>query len=173
MLIYLQMIETPEDQSKFVILYEEYRDYMYRVAFAILHNVEDAEDAVHYAFVKIAENIKKVGEPECLKTRGYVVTIVRNRAIDIYRKKQAHPHVEYRDAFKGVQIEYDGDNRVAACILKLNERQQNVLILKHHYGYDTREIAKILGVSYRNALQIEQRAKTKLRALCEEEGIPC
>ena len=173
MLIYLQMIETPEDKSKFVIIYEEYRDYMYRVAFNILHNVEDAEDAVHYAFVKIAENINKVGEPVCLKTRGYVVTIVRNRAIDIYRKKQKHPHVEYRDAFKGITIDYDGDNRVAACILKLDERQKNILILKHHQGYDLREIANMLGITYRNALQIEQRAKAKLRALCKEEGIQC
>lgn len=39
MLIYLQMIETPEDQSKFIIMYEENRDYMYRVALAILHNI--------------------------------------------------------------------------------------------------------------------------------------
>lgn len=173
MLIYLQMIETPEDQSKFEAVYLKYREYMYRVAFAILHNEQDAEDAVHYAFVKIAENIKKVGEPECLKTRGYVVTIVRNRAIDIYRKKQAHPRAEYRDAIKGMWVEYDGDNRVTECILKLNDRQRDLLILKHHYGYDLKEIAKILGVTYRNALQIEQRAKAKLRALCEEEGIPC
>ena len=75
--------------------------------------------------------------------------------------------------FSDVTVDYDGENRVAACILKLNERQQNVLILKHHYGYDLREIAKILNISYRNALQIEQRAKAKLRALCEEEGILC
>lgn len=173
MLIYLQMIETPEDQSKFEAVYLKYSEYMYRVAFAILHNEQDAEDAVHYAFVKIAENIKKVGEPECLKTRGYVVTIVRNRAIDIYRKKQAHPSAEYRDAIKGMWVEYDGDNRVTECILKLNDRQRDLLILKHHYGYNLKEIAKILGVTYRNALQIEQRAKAKLRALCEEEGILC
>ena len=173
MLIYLQMIETPEDQSKFVIIYEQYRDYMYRVAFAILNNQEDAEDAVHCAFVKIAENIKNVDEPVCLKTRGYVVTIVRNRAIDVYRKKQAHPTAEYSDAIKGVQIEYDGENRVTACIMKLNERQRNILILKYHHGYDLKEIAKMLGITYRNALQIEQRAKAKLRVLCEEEGIPC
>lgn len=173
MLIYLQMIETPEDKSKFIVLYEEYRNYMYRVAFSILNNQEDAEDAVHYAFMKIAENIKKVGDPYCLKAKGYAVTIVKNRAIDVYRKKQAHPQAEYRDAIKGMWVDYDGDNGVAACILKLNERQRNVLILKHHHGYDLREIAKMLDISYSNALQIEQRAKAKLRALCEEEGIPC
>lgn len=173
MLVYLQIIETPEDQSKFETLYLEYRDYMYRVALAILNNPHDAEDAVHHAFMKIAENIKKIDEPVCLKTRGYAVTIVRNRAIDVFRKKQAHPQIEYCDGIKGMQVEYDGDNRVTACIMKLNERQRNIIMLKHHYGYDTREIAKMLGVTYRNALQIERRAKVKLRALCEEEGIPC
>ena len=173
MLIYLQMIETPEERSKFETIYLEYRDYMYRVAFSILNNPQDAEDAVHYAFVKIAENIKKVGSPVCLKTRGYVVTIVRNRAIDVYRKKQAHPQAEYRDVINGMQVEYDGDNKVSACIMKLNERQRNILILKYHHGYDLKEIAKMLGITYRNALQIEQRAKAKLRALCKEEEIPC
>ena len=33
---------------------------MFYIAQNILHNVEDAEDAVHNAFVKIAENIDKI-----------------------------------------------------------------------------------------------------------------
>ena len=59
MMIYLQMIETPEEKSKFEQLYLEYRGLMFHVAYDILHNEHDAEDAVHQAFVKIAENIKK------------------------------------------------------------------------------------------------------------------
>ena len=47
MLIYLQMIETPEDRSKFEIIYEEYRDMLYTRANGILHNKMDAEDATH------------------------------------------------------------------------------------------------------------------------------
>ena len=73
MLIYLQMIETPEDRSKFEIIYTEYRNMMYSVAFKILQNVMDAEDATHQAFVKIAENIKKVSDPMCPKSRNYFV----------------------------------------------------------------------------------------------------
>ena len=60
MLIYLQMIETPEDRSKFETLYEEYRDVMYAVAKKILRNNMDAEDALHQAFVNIAENMEKI-----------------------------------------------------------------------------------------------------------------
>ena len=76
MLIYLQMIETAEDKTKFEILYTEYREWMGAIAFSILNNKQDAEDAVHNAFVKVAENIKKVGDPYSPKTKAYIVTII-------------------------------------------------------------------------------------------------
>ena len=60
MLLYLQMLETPEEKSLFEQIYLEYRGLMYHVAHEILHNDQDAEDAVHQAFVKIVENIKKL-----------------------------------------------------------------------------------------------------------------
>lgn len=173
MLIYMQIIETPAERSKFEILYRQYRDLLYRVAFSILKNPQDAEDALHHAFMKIAENIKKINDPMCLKTKSYAVTIVRNAAIDIYRDKKAHPKVDLLDGTTGLTVEYNGNNRLAACMMKLTERQRTVLLLKHYHGFDTREVAKMIGISYRNALQIEQRAKAKLRALCEEEGIEC
>ena len=55
MLLYLQMLETPEEKSLFEQIYLEYRGLMYHVAYEILHNDQDAEDAVHQAFVKIVE----------------------------------------------------------------------------------------------------------------------
>lgn len=60
MLLYLQMLETPEEKSLFEQIYLEYRGLMYHVAYEILHNDQDAEDAVHQAFVKIVENIKQL-----------------------------------------------------------------------------------------------------------------
>ena len=63
MLIYLQIIETDEDKSKFEQIYETYRGLMFHTAFKVLTHEQDAEDAVHHAFVKIAENITKISEP--------------------------------------------------------------------------------------------------------------
>lgn len=171
MLIYVQMIDSPAEQSKFETIYLEYKNIMYDVAYDILHNTHDAEDAVHYAFLKIAENIHKLSEPKCPKTKGYVVTIVENRAIDIYRAKQTHPTDPYADETIGIQVEYRGPNELAGCILKLPTRQRHIIILKYSHGYELKEIAKMLGISYVNALKIEQRAKAKLRTLCEEAGI--
>ena len=171
MLVYLQMIETPEQQTKFEIIYTQYKDTLYAVAYKILRNHHDAEDAVHHAFVKLAENIQKIEDPLCPKTRGYIVTIVENKAIDIYRRKQAHPQLEYIDEVVGVQVEYNGDNALVGCMLKLPARQRSVMILKYSHGYRMKEIAKILGISYENAVKTEQRARAKLKALCEEAGI--
>ena len=54
MFIYLMMIDSPEEQSKFEKVYLTYKGLMYHTAYKVLNNEEDAEDAVHNAFVKIA-----------------------------------------------------------------------------------------------------------------------
>lgn len=171
MLIYLQMIESQDDKHKFEIIYEKYRDILFAIANNILHNEYDAEDAVHFGFVKLAENISKIGDPDCPKTRGYIVTIVENRAIDVYRAKQKHPTLPYLDETVGIEVEYTGSNELAACIAKLPARQRSIIVLKYHHGYELKAIARMLGITYANALKIEYRAKEKLKILCEEAGI--
>ena len=171
MMIYLQMIESQEDKHKFEIIYERYRDELFAIANDILHNEHDAEDAVHHGFMRLAENILIIGAPDCPKTRGYIVTIVENRAIDIYRAKQAHPMVPYSDETVGIEVEYTGSNDLAECIAKLPPRQRSVIVLKYHHGHDLKTIAQMLGITYANALKIEYRAKERLKVLCEEAGI--
>lgn len=171
MIIYLGMIDTLEDKSKFEQIYLQYRYLMYHVAFSVLHNGPDAEDAVHQAFVKIAENIKRIEEPVCQRTKSYVVTIAENTAIDIYRRNKKHPSVDFEEAFMGESITYDGDNALVSCILKLPQRYRGMLILRYRHGYSVREISKIMGISLDAATKLDQRAKSKLKTLCEEVGI--
>ena len=47
MLIYMMMIDSEEDRSKFEKIYLKYRKLMHTVAYKILRNHEDTEDAVH------------------------------------------------------------------------------------------------------------------------------
>lgn len=170
MLIYLQMLETPEEKSLFEQIYLEYCGLMFHVAYEILHNEQDAEDAVHQAFVKIAENIKKIDAPVCPKTHSYVVTIVEHQAIDQYRRLQKHPSVELIEEIQGTNAHYEGDNDLTKCILKLPARYREMILL-HHQGYSVREIAKMLRLSLPAAIKLDQRAKNKLKKLCEEAGI--
>lgn len=171
MLVYLQMVETQEDKDKFEVLYKQYRGYMYHIAFKILLNDQDAEDAVHNAFVTIAENLKNIFDPMCPKTRSYIVTIIESRAIDLYRQKKRRPSVPLESAAEGLQTEYTGPNVLARCIAQLPPRYRHVLALKHQHGLNNREIAKLLKITEANAIKLEQRAKARLQELCVEEGI--
>ena len=171
MLIYLEMIDTPEDKSKFEQVYLEYRGLMFHVANQILQNTQDAEDAVHQAFVSIAENVQKISAPVCPKTCGYVVTIVESKAIDAYRKRQRHPAEEWNDEVAGISVPYQGSNGLADCILKLPARYRQVILLKYHQGYSVSEIAKLLAITEATAQKLDQRAKAKLMRICQEEGV--
>lgn len=171
MFIYLMMIDSSEDQSKFEKVYHTYKGLMYHTAYKILNNEEDAEDAVHNAFVKIAENISKIGEPVCPKTKVYVVTIVENKAIDLYRANQRRHNVAYIDEISAISVEDSKVHGLAACMAKLSPRYRQVILLKYYEGFSCREIAKQLNITEANAIKLDQRAKNKLLQICKEEGI--
>ena len=170
MIIYLQTIETDEDMSKFEEIYYAYRNLMYRISYDRLQHVQDAEDVVHHAFVKIAENIKNI-EPVSPKTKQFIVIMIENRVTDIFRTRGKHPVIDYNDELQShMSAETDGEDLLVECILKLPEQQRTVIWMKYHHGYSLREIAKMLGVSLAWAQKIDQRAKKKLEELYLEGG---
>ena len=170
MLIYLQRMDSPTERSKFEQIYSHHKNRMYRVAFSILHNEQDAEDAVHQAFVTIAENIQKISEPMCPKTTSYIVTIVESKAIDLYRRKKRHPVIPLEE-ISGFAVTIPEGGQLANCMAKLPARYRQVLLLKHYHGYTTKEIAAMLSLSVSNISKLEQRAKAKLEQLCKEANI--
>lgn len=171
MFMYLMMIDSPEDQSKFEKIYFTYKGLMYHTAYKVLNNEEDAEDAVHNAFVKIAENISKIDEPVCPKTKVYVVTIVENKAIDLYRANQRRHNVAYIDEVSAISVEDNKVHGLAACMAKLSPRYRQIILLKYYEGFSCREIAKQLNITEANAIKLDQRAKNKLLQICKEEGM--
>ena len=52
MLIYLQMLETPEEKSLFEQIYLEYCGLMFHVAYEILHNEQDCRGCCASGFRK-------------------------------------------------------------------------------------------------------------------------
>ena len=84
MLIYLQMISSDTDKSAFEQIYNTYRGLMYHVAYARLHHTADAEDAVHHAFVKIAEN--KIIIKNMRNYRGKDIEKIKKRDADEWWK---------------------------------------------------------------------------------------
>ena len=170
MLIYLQLIETEEDKSKFEEIYTEYRNLMHYLAYKRLHNRQDAEDAVHQVFVKIAENIKTI-EPISPKTKRLVVVMIENIVTDMLRKRGRHPNEEYWEKDLSIPApELSEKDLLDACMWKLPEQQRLVIWLKYHDGYNLREIAGMLGITLVWAQKLDQRAKKRLLELYREGG---
>ena len=170
-LIYLQAIEGRGSKHKFEQLYHAYRGLAYHIAFRYLGHEQDAEDAVHHAFMKVAENILKISDPVCPKTRSYIVIIVERVCIDMLRKANLHPVLPFQEETYQVFDTPEEDDPLSRCILKLPKSQQQVIWLKYHHGYELREISQMLDISLSSARKLDQRAKDKLRELLLEEGI--
>ena len=176
MLIYLILIESDAEKSKFEIIYCEYRDLMFHVADKILNNQQDSEDAVHQAFIKIIEVLEKIDEPKCPKTRAFVVTIVERKAIDLYRKKKRSIIIELDEEHYNVPTPSDlesvcGISDLAKAIAMLPTRFRELLLLKYDSGFSEREIAQIMSMTESNVKKTIQRAKAKLETILKEQGI--
>ncbi len=170
MLIYLQTMETDADKSKFETIYTEYRFLMQYLANRRLHNEQDAEDAVHQVFLRIAERIRSI-EPAGPRTKRLVMIMTENAVTDLLRKRGRHPQEEYRDEeLAAADPDPEEKDLLETCILGLPEQQRAVIWLKYHDGYSLREIAGFLGISLAAAQKLDQRAKKKLAERYREGG---
>ena len=171
----LAMCETEEEKTKFEKIYKEYKKHMFYTAYKILRNKHDAEDAVSKAFLVIVKNLKNISEVRCHKTMGYVVIIVENIAIDMYRKEKRHgttpiDDVEYR-LVDGTSTEQLVESMVTRNVLSLlPSSYREVLMLKYMNGYKNAEIAEMLNITEENLRHRMMRAKNKLAKILEKEG---
>lgn len=171
MLVYLQVMEAPADKGKFERLYAQYQGLMYHIAYDILRNREDTEEAVNDAFWKIAKSIEKIAEPVCPKTRTYVVLVIESTAVDLWRKRRRRVGTVPLEDEPKIQVPYAGNNRVAELILQLPPHDREILLLRFYQGYSLKEAAKLLDLTLAAARKREQRAKGRLEQLCREEGL--
>ena len=169
MLVYLQMIETEADKSKFEALYMECRDLLMALALRRLGEARDAEDAVHTVYLRIAGKIGII-EPPGPRTKKLLVIMLEHAATDMLRQRSRRPTCPLPEEIPDGEDLPAGDNLLVSCILRLPEKQRAVIWLKYHLGYSLREIAVLLGMSLAAAQKTDQRAKQKLEELYLEGG---
>lgn len=163
---YTALLNNSEDRNKFEEYYILYRQDMYRIAYSILHNCQDAEDAVHEAFIRIANNFMKISQIEREKVLSYFVIIVRNVSVDIIRSTKRKNTVSVDDdaAFE-VSID-DITEQISYIqlldVLKSLPTMHRDILLLYAKGYKTAEIAEFLGISYKAASQRICRARALL-----------
>ena len=82
------MAESREAAERLISLFRLYEQKMYHIAYAILNDSYQAEDAVMEAFVRLLERDYTIDDPASDKTKGLIIQVARSAAIDQYRKNR-------------------------------------------------------------------------------------
>ena len=162
--IYLSMLETNEEKNQFEQLYIKYKQDMYAVAYGILKNKEDAEDAVHQSFLKIADNFSKVSQIPCHELKAYIVIICRNTAINIYRQNQN------RAKHSTELFETEIVDELLLAIKQLPQIYKDVIYLYFLQEFSAKETATQLEISSELVRQRALRAKKMLKDILERSS---
>ncbi len=163
---YLHTDEGEADRAKFEQLYLRYRGMMLYVAMGVLHDGPDAEDAVHQAFLSVLENLEKLPEVESPKTQAYVVTVTERKAIDMLRAEKNYVEIEVEAL--GREFQAPGASGLEDAMERLPARYREVMLLRYQQGYDTKEMAQMMGIKRESVEKLLWRAKSRLKQIMEE-----
>lgn len=172
--LYLAMIDTPEEKSKFEELYKEYKSTMFNFAMGILKDRYMAEDAVHNAFLKLINNLDKINKIKCNETRNFLVILVRNCSIDIYNQNKKNVPIDELDVPDALDLPEMIESRlerkrVFEIISNMDDKYSDILMMKLFYDCSNEEISQLLNITPEHVSVRFFRAKEKLKKLIMEE----
>ncbi len=142
---------------------------LYRLAFGLLHNEEDASDALQEALCTGYEKLDTLREAS--RFRPWMMKITANAAYDILR--QRHTLVSLDEVEEMAQRE-DTVSRTDCISLKeavdsLPSEYQTVVILFYYEDMTARQISEIIGVSEGLVRTRLSRARQMLRKIWKEQ----
>lgn len=148
------------------------KNKLFRFAFSLLSNREEAEDAVQEVYLKMWDMRNDLGKYK--STESLMMTITRNHCLDklkLKKNKAYSLNTEYQHSTSGDEQEqvekFDLVNRVKQLILKLPEQQKTIVHLRDVEGYGYDEISKITGYDL-NYLRVNlSRGRKKIRETIE------
>jgi RNA polymerase sigma-70 factor (ECF subfamily) len=168
--LYSSLIDEENEKNRFETLYYRYRNLMYYIAYQVLKNEHDSEDAVQEAFLRVAKNMDKVRDIAGNETKNFVAIITKREAMKIYNKKKKRDEDLSID-LATLKKENSGSliNEVKAAIEQLPYKFSSLLTLKYVLGYSGKEIAEITGLSETNVRQQLLNGRKMLSDIIEEE----
>ncbi len=151
----------PESYKKRVEqLYDEFKSVMFCTALSIVKDTAQAEDIVHFAFIKIIKHIERIDRLPHNEIKGYVVLIIKNLSIDYIRKRNQEKIVSMENAdypdeggtsVESIVIVNLELSKVKENLKVMNDKYSLPLILKYSLGFSHAEIAEMLDISAETA----------------------
>jgi RNA polymerase sigma-70 factor (ECF subfamily) len=177
-------MQPTESQSQFesvqsaegaiAALVDEYAGTLYRVAYSVLRNTADAEDAVQETYLRVLRHSNSLSEIR--DPRVWLVRIVWNVVLDRKRRSKTRPETDdIADLARllpasGLSAEERAVSaqhhaHVLRAVRQLPEKEQRVLILSAFEELTSVEIAQVLGTTESTVRSRLFRARNLLSTL--------
>lgn len=139
------------DERSLQLLIDQYRQALFKAAYAILRNEEDAKDVLQEAWIKIFYALPQY-EGSGLKT--WLTRIVVNSAIDLKRKRERQSN-KINDVMQDIM----SDAQYATIDSKLLKKEQRILI---------RSRLQELPENYRDVVKAHYLEEKSYKQIAEE-----
>lgn len=164
----VQQLQRSEVKA-FDALFQNYSERLYRFAFSMLKNQEDAKEIVQEAFLRIWNKREEINSEKSFKS--FLFSISYNLIIDQLRIRLKNQ--EYRKFlvhfFESENFELDNKldydkivSQIRSAVEELPEKRKQIYILSRELGLNNKEIAARLEISVKT---VENQITLALRHL--------
>jgi RNA polymerase sigma-70 factor (ECF subfamily) len=147
--------------AEFEALFREHSKFIYRTAYRVTGNGEDAEDVLQSLFLRLMR--RELPPDFGTNPKAYLyraaVNLVRSRKVST----DALDAVEHSAFREKSRARLDMDEAVRQALSELNAKAAEILILRHVHGYSDAEIARLLGTSRGTIAVSLFRSRARLR----------
>ncbi len=149
-LIWLLASVAKGDEAAFERLYEATRAKLFGVVLRILRRQDLAEEVVQEAYIKIWNSAGQFN-PALASPITWMVSIARNRAIDVVRKRS---EVSIEDESAAMQVASDTPDplarremteelkRILECVGQLDPARQKLVLLAYYNGWSREQLSE-------------------------------
>ena len=153
-------------KQEFERLFKDSYPHMYRMAFSMVENADDAKDAVHQVFAQIWRNKPRVANNSI---RGYLLAATRNQCLHLLRSRQLQRQMEeefLQDIAACDNEEHEELMQQLRQVIDNNLTEQDRRVLNLHYDEEKTyaETASILGISAAAVNKHITRSLAKIRS---------
>ena len=165
------------DHQAFARLVEAYKAPVYNLAYRMLHNAAEAEDAAQEIFLRAYTKLATYDQTRKFST--WLLSIASNYCIDVIRRRRATLVDLDEVAFavpssapgpESSAINAEQREAVARAIRKLPDSYRLVTVLRYYNECSYDEIQQITGMTEATVKTRLHRARRQLEELLESEG---
>lgn len=167
----LELIEQVRsgNEEAFTRLLRHYTPYVYRTAYAFLHDGHESEDVSQEIFLKVYRSIRELQDPRAFNS--WFKRIITNSCLDRLRKQKPTPvpDTELDQLLEKKPQPWDQKLEMREAISQLIPEYREALILREWQGYDYQEIAELLSIPLGTVKSRIHSARIQLRKILSDE----